>query len=524
MAKQMSPGEPSADVATAATFPIRVGAVDIGSNALRFAAAEFSAPRRWEVLGAERLGVRLGHDVFLTGRLTDRAMDAAVEALAAFGARLDELGVVHRRVVATSAVRESGNGEAFVARVRDEAGLEIEVIGGPEEARLVYLAVAGAMPLGRECWLLADLGGGSVEVSLVDDAGIRWSESHTMGSVRLLEELAGAGEEPGRFAQMLAEYVATLRIPEAARSSRVAGLIATGGNIESLARLAGVDQCVGTLATLPLVTIRALIGTLARLSFRERVSQLGLREDRADVILPAAMVYERLATEAGVDEILVPGVGLREGVLFDLVDDLTMHGEHAARQHHELIQAALALGRKYQFDEAHGVQVAGLARSLFEQVREVLHLDAGDARIVEIAGLLHDIGSFISYKRHHKHSLYLLSQAELPGFTARDIAVVANVARYHRRGEPSPQHEPFASLAGGDQERVRRLAAVLRLADALDREHRQRVKGVRARVDASTLELRLTGDGDLLLERWAVQRKAQPFTDVSGLKVRIGAP
>ncbi len=294
-------------------FPLRVACVDMGSNAIRFLAAEFTSESEYVALDSERAPVRLGHGVYLSGRLEASAMDGAVEALTGFRRKMDELGIVHYRAVATSAVRESSNQDEFIARIFDESGLRLEAIGGSEEARLVHLAVARRMPLGNRTWLLVDLGGGSVEVSLVDQNGTYWSESHTMGSVRLLEELTEAGADPGRFRRLLAEYISVLKVPSMPEGNTLAGYVATGGNIETLAKLGGFADEM-SVSHLPVDTLRAIIEQLARLSYRERVDELGLREDRADVILPAAMVYERLADLAGADEIQVPHVGIKEGV------------------------------------------------------------------------------------------------------------------------------------------------------------------------------------------------------------------
>lgn len=306
----------------AVAFPLRVAAVDVGSNAIRFAAAEFSDPVHYTELETRRVPIRLGHDVFRSGQLTQGTMDAAVEALAGFRERIEALGIPHHRAVATSAVRESRNGGEFVERVRREAGIHLTAITGSEEARLVWVAVRNRLPPGDRKWVLVDLGGGSVEVSLVDRSGILWSESHTLGSVRLLEELSGTGKTP-------AEYAATLSIPAAARHWNPAGMIATGGNIEALARLAGSGVDENGVSVLPLPRLRALIESLGQLSPRQRVEELGLREDRADVILPAAVVYERLGVLAGADEVRVPHVGVREGILLDTVDALA--SGHARR-------------------------------------------------------------------------------------------------------------------------------------------------------------------------------------------------
>jgi exopolyphosphatase/guanosine-5'-triphosphate,3'-diphosphate pyrophosphatase len=511
----------SKDAPAVPEFPLRVGGIDVGSNAIRFLAAEFTSPTEYTVLAEKRESVRLGHEVFLSGKLAREAMEAAVEAIGGFRVQMHELGIEHYRAVATSATRESRNGEEFVARVRRETGIDLEVITGTEEARLVYEAVRAQVPFGKKKWVLVDLGGGSVEVSLVDNTAILWSESHTMGSVRLLEELNVSGDEPGRFQRLLEEYAATLRIPVIAKQMNPAGLIATGGNIEALARLIGGEPGRGKVARIPLAELRAAISKLSSLSVRQRMEQLGLREDRADVILPAAMVYERVASLVGAPEILVPAVGLKDGVLVDLIDDLTTHEAHEVRKEKQAVAGALALGKRYGFDEAHAGHVARLAGSLFDQLQKLHKLDTADRRMLLAAATLHDIGIFIGHKKHHKHSLYIISQSEVPEFTQREIDIIANVARYHRKGVPAVHHDTFTRLASEDRERVVKLASILRIADALDREHLQAVRGVKASTSKSRLTLELDGDGDLLLERWALRRKAGLFTDTFGLEVVV---
>lgn len=502
-------------------FPLRVGAVDVGSNAIRFLAAEFSSPSDYRPLAEQRVPVRLGHDVFLTGRLAPEAMDAAVAAIGSFRREMLALGVDHYRAVATSATRESRNGEQFVQRVAEEAGVELEVITGSEEARLVAVAVQNRIPMEGRAWLSVDLGGGSVEVSLLDETGILWSESHVMGSVRLLEELAGAGDEAGRFQRLLREYAATLQLPAIAQQWNPAGLVATGGNIEAIARLMGCRAVRGKATVLPRAELRGAIELLSRLSYRQRVEQLGLRPDRADVILPAAMVYERVATLARAEEILVPGVGVKDGVLLDLVEDLATHQQHEDRKARRVVNGAVALGRRYRFDEPHALHVMRLAAELFDQLRRLHRMEEAERRMLLAAAVLHDIGTFVGYKKHHKHSLYLIGQSEIPEFTPREIEIIANVARYHRKGVPADHHEHFTKLPAEDRQRVVRLASLLRIADALDREHLQAVRAVRARTTKSRVVLELEGEGDLLLERWALRRKSGLFADTFGLEVEV---
>ena len=512
---------PDPDVPPApASFPLRVAAVDVGSNAIRFVAAEFEAPRRYRELTYERVPVRLGHAAFLTGEMMRGAMDRAVEAFGRFRTLIDDLGVTRVRAVATSAVRESRNGPAFVERVHRETGIRLGLISGSEEARLVWNAVRSRIDFGTSKWMLVDLGGGSVEVSLVDAAGIMWSESHTMGSVRLLEELAGAEDPPGHFSKLLAEYAATLRIPTAARHWTPVEMIATGGNIEALARLAGRDPAGTETLEITRTELRRVIEQLSRLSYAQRVAQLGLREDRADVILPAAVVYDRVAELAGAERILVPGAGVKEGVLFDLVDEATSD-PGLARHERIAHEGALTFGRRYLFDEAHARHVTELAVSLFDQLGALHGLEPDDRRILIAGAMLHDVGQHVSYRKHHKHSLYLIVHSEIPGISPSELPLVALVARYHRRADPQDDHYLYMDLSEPERARVKRLSAILRVADSLDREHLQRVRSVEARLEGDALELRLSGEGPLLLEQWALKQKGSLFGRVFGIEPSV---
>ncbi len=492
----------------------RVAAIDVGSNAIRYIVAEVSASGTYVVVEAERLAVRLGRDVFTRERrLTPETMHAGVSALTQIRRRIDDLGIAHYRAVATSAVRESRNGGEFVERIRRESGIHLETISGSEEARLVWIAVSERFEFGGRHWLLMDLGGGSVEVSVVGSEGIVWTESHTLGSVRLLQALEEDGppkDEP-HFYELLERYAHVLKVPRAVVEWEPAGTIATGGNIESLATLANGGSPSGEVCRIRRTDLRDLIERLARLSCAERVRSLDLREDRADVILPAAVVYDRIAEVVGAKEIIVAGVGVKEGLVLDLADELDDQPAHRNRQIEEIRAAALTLGRRYQFDEVHGEQVARLSLELFDQLGVLHELEPRDRKVLLAGALLHDIGQFISYRGHHKHSMYLIENSELPELSPAELRLVALLARYHRRAEPKETHPGYSELGVMDQERVRRLAAILRVADALDREHVSRVESIRARIDEDAVTLRLRTRGRLTLEKWALRKKGRLF-------------
>ncbi len=259
--------------------------------------------------------MRLGRGVFDGGSLSTEAMDAALEALSEFRARMDGLGIQGYRAVATSAVREAANAADFLARVRERTGLELDVIDSAEEARLVHLAVRDRIPMGKDVWLLGDLGGGSLEVSLATREEILWTVSRALGAVRLGAARPTGVADLGRLREIVAHHLPITLLP-AGMPPR--GCVGIGGGITSLAILAGLSPDSRGVATLPVEEVRRLAEDLSRLSLRRRVEELGLPEDRADVIVPAALVYARLAEIAEAGVILVPGVGVLDGLLLDL--------------------------------------------------------------------------------------------------------------------------------------------------------------------------------------------------------------
>jgi exopolyphosphatase/guanosine-5'-triphosphate,3'-diphosphate pyrophosphatase len=500
-------------------FPLTVACVDAGSNGIRFAAARFRTERQFEILATERVPVRLGHEVFLTGRLSSQTMDMAVEGFRSFRQKIDELGIHRWRACATSAVREASNSQEFKDRVLGASGIEIQIIDGAEEAWLVHLAVSNKIDLGEKPWLMVDLGGGSVEISLSDAKGIHWFESYTIGSVRLLEQLTQSGESPEQFLSLLEEYVSTIRVPLSS-ADKLAGYIATGGNIEELVRLspAGSSLPADGVARLAMSDLQGIIRRLAVTTYKQRVEQFGLRPDRADVILPAAMVYERLGKLAGVSEITVPRVGVRDGILLDIVAEACYHGDDR-RLDSQIEDAALTLGRKYRFDESHASHVAKMALAIFDQMQDVHGLGRAERRILHAAALLHEIGMFVSRASHHKHSLYLIENSSLVGFLPNEVRMVANVARYHRKSPPKPSHLSFQSLAKNERGIVTALSAIMRVADALDHGHKQLVRKVSVIVERARVRLVVEADGNLTFGTWSLRNKSDMFRDVFSRKV-----
>jgi len=496
-------------------------AIDVGSNALRLVIGTANDDRKLSVVDNLREPVRLGQDVFTNGTIAEQTIDSAVDAFKKFRQAIDARGVRWTKAVATSATREALNRDLFVDRVAQASGIELAVIGPDEEARLIQLAVEEKINLKNKLAMLVDIGGGSTEITLSSDGKIISTESFKMGAVRLLQVLEGKKHGEKKFNQLVHEYVDATekRLKKEIGNERIDLCVGTGGNIETLGDLR--REVLGKEKDTVLGTddLDILVRKLVGMSFEERVGQLRMRPDRADVIVPASIVLRRILKQAGVDEVQIPRVGLKDGLLIDMLQEL--FGGKRSTEREQVMASATQIGRKYMFDEQHGVTVARLAVRLFDETRALHNLSIEYRLVLEVAALLHDIGSFIGMADHHKHTLYLLSTTSVIGLPPDQMAVVANVARYHRKSEPKPQHDAYKVLPSRDRVIVSKLASILRIADAMDNEHAAKVGDFVVEYRKPKFVIRLQGEGDLLLEKWALLKKAPMFEETFSVKLAV---
>src|SRR5262245_29797533 len=419
-----------------------IAAIDVGSNAIRLSIATVNGDSGYQAVYNLREAVRLGQDVFTNGIISPQPIGRMLQTFADFKQKLEEHGVNHVKAVATSALREATNREAVLKAVNKATGLEISVIGAEEEARLIHLAVKATVNLKNKVALLVDIGGGSVEVGLADDTTVRCTESYAMGSVRLLKILdEKAGEE--RFNQLVTEYVDATqrRLQQEIGDQKIDICIGTGGSIESLGELRKELFEKNSNQKITVEELKALVKKLRAMTFEQRIQDLRLRPDRADVIVPAAIVLQKIVQQAGVDEVAIPGIGLKDGVLRELVSQIQDREKRFYRD--QVIESARRLGKKYFFDEKHANTVAKLAVQIFDQTKPFHELDAEGRLILEVAALLHDVGHYVNVANHHKHTFYLIQSSAIIGLSQLQMDLVANVARYHRKSPPKLLHKPY---------------------------------------------------------------------------------
>jgi exopolyphosphatase/guanosine-5'-triphosphate,3'-diphosphate pyrophosphatase len=499
----------------------KIAAIDVGSNAMRMVVGEVDEAWRVNTLENLRLPVRLGQDVFSKGYLGQETIQQTEEVFRRFKHVADNYGIQRLRAVATSAAREASNSGLLIENVMHASGIELEVISGEEEARLIHLAVIHALNLKNKRTMLIDIGGGSVEVTISTGQNIISTESYNMGTVRLLEKLDTKDNSKHPFGKLVREYAeaARYRIERDIGAEKIQVCAATGGNVEEIGHLRQKLFKADSDRFIMLDELAELIGRLDRLSYEERIRKLKLRPDRADVILPASIVLHMIASEAGVKQIAIPNVGLKDGILLDIAEDLSRSPRPQRRE--QAWESALHMGRKYQFDEKHARLTAKLAACLFEQSRALHELDESHVLVLEMAALLHDIGHFINTVDHEKHGYYLLSANRLIGLTLREQTIVANLVRYHRKQAPTTGDDNFKSLNQKDRAIVTKLSALLRLADSMDVSHANPVTNVTLQETRSGWQIKLFGKSDLMLENWSLSKRKSPFEEVFGVKLEI---
>jgi exopolyphosphatase/guanosine-5'-triphosphate,3'-diphosphate pyrophosphatase len=504
------------------------GAIDVGSNASRLLIAGARQDGGLDTVEYIREPLRLGHDVFSAGALSEKTIARAIAVFQLFRRALDRHQVERVRACATSATRDARNRDLFLSRVARQSGLHLELTSGAEEANLLRQAASARMDLGGHTALLVDVGGGSTEVSLVEGGEVQLSESFDVGTVRMLEAFEKDGRSAKDAQRLMAEFVDRLALQLRQRFDdvKVDLLVATGGNIEAAANVLAPAQARAAaeghgVVTLPVERVKILRKQLEELPLAARVKRFKLKEDRADVLVPALHIYQRIARAVGASELHVPFVGLVNGIVASMVAGELPRTRGDNPRARQVRTSALVHGRRFAFDEAHATKVAELALRIFDATGDLHRLDEDCRILVEAAALLHDLGAFVEPRRHHKHSLYLISNLEIVGLSQRERLVVASIARYHRKSLPTTHHEHYAALTEVERDQVSRLAAILRIADALDREHGGLVTDLVIDRRAGELILRPVAARDILLEAWSLERRSDLFEQIFGWKVRL---
>jgi exopolyphosphatase/guanosine-5'-triphosphate,3'-diphosphate pyrophosphatase len=506
----------------------RVAAIDIGSNSIRQIVADISTDGDIAVIDEMKAAPRLGAGLADTGRIQDDAIARAIEALERMATLARRYGAETIDTVATSAVRDASNSAEFVAQVKAATGLKVRVIDGSAEARLCFRSALAHFELGAGRAVVMDIGGGSLELAASADGVVEHLASLPLGALRLTERFLDDGSNRKAVRALRREVRRAIRPELPVRDWRGAQLIGSGGTFTNLAGMhlarQGVQMARSVHGTsVPRVELEHILESLAEMDTEERARVQGLNPERADIIVAGLAVAAEVMARLDSRELTVSRYGIREGILLEaarVAPTIADPGEA-----HDRSIADFAVRCHYEAPHANTVQTLALA--LFDALGHRIGCRAEDRRLLADAALLHDIGYHISYERHHKHSYHLILHADLLGMSPTDQIVVANVARYHRGREPRKRHRNFGALGSKLRWRIRRLAAILRLADGLDRGHVGAVASVKVRWLRRAIRITpvpARPSHSLRLEMWGAQRKSRLLAKLAGKPVEIVAP
>ena len=514
--------------------PWPVAVIDVGTTSLRMQVAEILPDGSIRRLESFSQAVSLGKDSFMSGEIKRETIEDCVHVLRIYRERLQEYGITDSRqirVIATSAVKEARNRLAFQDRIYIATGFEIEPLDESELHRVTYLGMLPlieANPLLSGISVICEVSGGSTETLILKQNDVLFSQTHRLGSLRLRKRVESydttdshalsllKGQIDRRVSRMMENFgklaPAFYMPPDA--------MIALGGDIRFAAKEIQSKAVGDRLFEVDLEKLQEFTSGILSRPVSQLATQYHFSLTDAGTLGPALLAYCSIAKRLGLSSFYVAEFNLRDG----LVQELAGRGRWNLSVQNQISRSAIQLGRRFQFDEAHAVKVAQMSCALFEQLQELHGLDDRFLGILEMAALLHEIGLFVNVRSYHKHSLYLIRNSEFFGIGDRDVELVSLVARYHRRAAPQPSHLYYSQLTRADRVAVAKLAAILRIAKALDATRSQAVEEIQCDVVASEVSIQATTDKDVSVEQLELKSNRSLFRSIFGLRVTLNAP
>ena len=496
----------------------RIAAIDVGSNSIHMLIVDMESINSFTIIASEKDQVRLAASIDDDGNLTSEALNKTIVVLRKMKEVADSLKA-QIRAVGTSALREAKNSSDFVAKLYKKTGIDVEVISGHEEARLVYLGVQQGLPIHGKSTLIIDIGGGSTEIVVGQWGEERFATSLKLGCVRLTQMFLTSDPLSDEHLRALELYINTRLEPVLSEVERIGFDIAVGssGTIKAIKSLV-----LGILNTPPLQTMHGSVLTAKEIwlakeallkakSLKERKQLPGLDSKRAEIVVAGLFVLSSITKILGIREWTISLTALREGILFDTIlrDGVWLQGDTTDVRW----RSVRSFGQKFHIDEAHAFHITSFAISLFDQLLFKHNLSSAWREFLRSAAYLHECGLFIGHTGHHKHTFYFIRNASLPGFTTREMQIIATIVRYHRKRMPRESDEVYCDFDKEIQKAVNICAAILRLSVSLDRGRQGKIQEIIVRESSNSkmslvVYLRATHDIELEMYEAAIEKKA----------------
>ncbi|MCY3909605.1 MAG: Ppx/GppA phosphatase family protein [Cyanobacteria bacterium MAG COS3_bin_20] len=515
----------------------RIAAIDIGTNSFHLLVAAVDPKlRTFRIIQAEKATTRLGERDPETGELTEAAMQRGLETLRQFR----DLAASHRveQIVtaATSAVREAPNGRDFLQTILDDLGMEVDLVSGPEEARLIYLGVLSGMPFGDRPHLLLDIGGGSTELILADGRDARALTSTRVGAVRLQRDFVRDDPMPPQRRSFLQAFIqgslepAVDKVRRRIKPGETPVLVATSGTAMAIGSLAASEEerpprkLHGYRVTRQ--SLDNVVDHLITMTPAQRRELAPINDRRAEIIVPGALILQTTMKMLGVEEFVLSERALREGLIVDWMLRQGLLEDRFSFQSSIRQRTVLHQVQRFAVNQSRAERVASHALSLYDATRGVMHDDSGEGReLLWAAAMLHTCGQHINISAYHKHTWYLIRHGELLGYSEAEHLMVAAIARYHRRSLPKKRHESWQLVATRDNRRcVHQMALLLRLAAALDRRPEPVISALRIHAVKGSLDLEIVPERvnqNVSLEQWSLEGCAEVVKEAVGVNLRV---
>lgn len=507
---------------------MKLAAIDIGTNSIHMVIVEVNTQSSFEVIEREKEMVKLGVGVFASNHISDRAFKLGLETIARYVRLADRLEVDEIITAATSAIREAHNGEDFLNEVVAQTGLYPRIISGKEEARLIFLAVRNSIALEQDKILVIDIGGGSTEAIVGDRSKIFFGDSMPLGVLRLLdmfEDKGAVGKEGKKVLQAHIRFVGeqTFKQIHDLGFDRVIGTSGTIRTMGEAAHLAAGGEALQSVnaEAVKLKDLEELTQKLLDMKLKKRAEVEGVSEKRADAIHLGGVLLTQLLDMAGVEEITLCDASLREGMILDYLERHALEVAAVSEPSNLRHRKAAHLVYKYESDWEENRHIANLAGQIFDQTQQLHQYGNFEREILEFAALLHDIGQFISFKKHHKNSRYILQRTDPRGFTDEEMLLIRHLVRYHCKSKPTKRHKKFKQLSKHHRQVVRLLAGILRIAVALNKTKNRRVRRVTCQISDETLEINVLGADNLEVEIWAASRCSEVLAEALQRQISI---
>lgn len=506
--------------------------IDLGTNTFHLLITEVNEREEFVIREKYKEPVNMGEGGLLSGKISDNAFNRGLRALHSFKKLIESKRANKVFAFATSAIRSASNGPDFVQQAREETGIEIRIINGNEEAALIFSGVKNGvqLPYAKNS-LLVDIGGGSVEFIVARENKPLFLRSLDIGAARLLEILKlpdpVSKNDITRTCDYLREQMG--RMLEELREFEFSCLVGSSGSFETLSAI--IAKKNGDVLSSENLNnyefskdqFKAVFKELVSHDRRGRLEIPGMEEMRVDMIIPASIIIDILVNELKIKRIITSSFALKEGILFNYMDEKKERLIHLIGNTDKNLRAKAIrnLGKKFHCDQEHGIHVSELAMSLFDQLRELHVLSEGERELLKYGALLHDIGYFVNRSGHHKHGQYIVMNAGISGFSNDEMIILGNIIRYHRKSLPTRDHFHFKVLNQQQRYVIRALAGILRIADNLDRGHRHLVESVRVRTQPETVKIEVNASDSVDIEIASAMEQKELFEQVFQRKLEI---